>query len=148
MTSKPPSWPSLYDPGVEVIHIPHQSAIQQEGFYLYRAIGSYPIHPVSSPGNFVASWLTSSQTYSDSHSTGPSFSTHPYLPSVDVTLSGTSTSPHLPSRIQSPILPLILVRMNSTDYPHPAVIHGIYVRSGSQSPTNVDLDSHLPCWCS
>ncbi|KAF8225775.1 hypothetical protein L208DRAFT_1408055 [Tricholoma matsutake] len=33
-----PSWPSLYDPGVEVIHIPHRNPIQQEGFYLHHSI--------------------------------------------------------------------------------------------------------------
>ena len=34
-----PSWPSLYDPGIEILHIEHHAPIQPEGAYLFRAKG-------------------------------------------------------------------------------------------------------------
>lgn len=36
-----PPWPSLYNPGVEVLHIQHQPAVQPRGKYLYQADGMY-----------------------------------------------------------------------------------------------------------
>jgi hypothetical protein len=81
-------WPSLYDPGVEIIHIQHNSAIQPEGSYLHHAIGQSPQRtPVGK------SWLTctffDSQTYFDSRFTGPLSSTHPYLSSAEAMHFGT-----------------------------------------------------------
>jgi len=32
------SWPELYDPGVEILHIQHNSPIQQQGRYLHHPI--------------------------------------------------------------------------------------------------------------
>ncbi|KAF8998102.1 hypothetical protein BDQ17DRAFT_1544121 [Cyathus striatus] len=37
MASKQPSWPSLYNPGLEILHLAHRDAIQPEGHYLHRA---------------------------------------------------------------------------------------------------------------
>ena len=34
-----PSWPSLYNPGIEILHIEHNAPIQPQGAYLYRAKG-------------------------------------------------------------------------------------------------------------
>ena len=36
---KVPSWPSLYNPGIEILHIEHHAPIQPQGAYLYRAKG-------------------------------------------------------------------------------------------------------------
>ncbi|KAF9482596.1 hypothetical protein BDN70DRAFT_407885 [Pholiota conissans] len=35
--STTPSWPSLYNPAVEILHIEHNEPVQEEGTYLYRA---------------------------------------------------------------------------------------------------------------
>ena len=43
---RPLSWPALYDPGVEIIHIQHNSAIQPEGRYLHHANGSSSTTPL------------------------------------------------------------------------------------------------------
>ena len=41
--TKVPSWPSLYNPGIEILHIEHHAPIQPQGAYLYRAEGEvYP----------------------------------------------------------------------------------------------------------
>ncbi|KXN87683.1 hypothetical protein AN958_08320 [Leucoagaricus sp. SymC.cos] len=37
MSSTTPSWPSLYNPGLEILHIEHHAAVQPGGAYLYRA---------------------------------------------------------------------------------------------------------------
>lgn len=34
---KVPPWPSLYNPGIEILHIEHHSPIQLKGAYLYHA---------------------------------------------------------------------------------------------------------------
>ena len=34
-----PSWPSLYDPGVEILNIEHHAPTQPQGAYLYHATG-------------------------------------------------------------------------------------------------------------
>ena len=34
-----PSWPSLYDPGLEILHIEHRPAIHPGGTYLHSPDG-------------------------------------------------------------------------------------------------------------
>ncbi|PPR07815.1 hypothetical protein CVT24_002895 [Panaeolus cyanescens] len=43
MSTTTPPWPSLYSPGLEVLHIQHNSPVQPGAFYLYNAnvCGSY-----------------------------------------------------------------------------------------------------------
>jgi len=36
-SKKAPSWPSLYDPSVEILHIQHRLPVQPDGHYLYHA---------------------------------------------------------------------------------------------------------------
>ncbi|KAF5385805.1 hypothetical protein D9615_002194 [Tricholomella constricta] len=36
-TSRAPNWPSLYNPGLEILHIEHRNATQAGGAYLYHA---------------------------------------------------------------------------------------------------------------
>lgn len=43
MSSTTPSWPSLYNPGLEILHIDHDSPVQPGGAYLYRANGVHCI---------------------------------------------------------------------------------------------------------
>ncbi len=43
MSSNPPSWPSLYNPGSEILHIAHRPPIQSGGSYLYNAYGETPL---------------------------------------------------------------------------------------------------------
>lgn len=38
-TDRVPPWPSLYDPGLEILHIQHRNATQAEGAYLHEAKG-------------------------------------------------------------------------------------------------------------
>ncbi|KAF8987919.1 hypothetical protein BDQ17DRAFT_1212924, partial [Cyathus striatus] len=33
-------WPSLYNPGLEILHVPHREAIQPGGHYLHKAKGT------------------------------------------------------------------------------------------------------------
>ena len=39
MNTTPP-WPSLYNLGIEILHVEHQSPTNPEGAYLYRASGT------------------------------------------------------------------------------------------------------------
>jgi len=39
MSTRVPSWPSLYNPGIEILHIEHRAPTQPQGAYLYRAEG-------------------------------------------------------------------------------------------------------------
>jgi hypothetical protein len=39
-----PPWPSLYNPGLEILHIPHRRPIQPGGAYLYDANGQFHWH--------------------------------------------------------------------------------------------------------
>lgn len=39
MSSEAPPWPSLYNPGLEILHIQHRNATQYGGAYLHRARG-------------------------------------------------------------------------------------------------------------
>ncbi|KAF8880158.1 hypothetical protein BD779DRAFT_1446457 [Infundibulicybe gibba] len=36
-----PSWPSLYDPGIEILHIMHRAPVQPGGAYLYHSPGTH-----------------------------------------------------------------------------------------------------------
>ncbi|KAJ6485537.1 hypothetical protein C8R45DRAFT_869741 [Mycena sanguinolenta] len=38
ISDKPPPWPSLYNPGIELLDIPHHAAVQPGGAYLSRPI--------------------------------------------------------------------------------------------------------------
>lgn len=38
-TNSTPSWPSLYNPGIEILHIEHQPPTNPRGAYLYHANG-------------------------------------------------------------------------------------------------------------
>ncbi|KAH0582408.1 hypothetical protein J132_03399 [Termitomyces sp. J132] len=37
MSNEAPPWPSLYNPGLEILHIQHRNATQHDGAYLHRA---------------------------------------------------------------------------------------------------------------
>ncbi|XP_006462150.1 hypothetical protein AGABI2DRAFT_223401 [Agaricus bisporus var. bisporus H97] len=37
MSSTTPSWPSLYNPSIEILHIEHREPVQPGGAYIYRA---------------------------------------------------------------------------------------------------------------
>lgn len=37
--ARTPSWPSLYNPGLEIINIEHRHPIQPSGAYLYKPVG-------------------------------------------------------------------------------------------------------------
>lgn len=37
-----PSWPSLYNPGIEILHIEHHDPTHPKGAYLYHAKGNQP----------------------------------------------------------------------------------------------------------
>lgn len=43
MSGNTPPWPSLYNPGLEILHIDHRNATQAGGAYLYHAKGASSI---------------------------------------------------------------------------------------------------------
>jgi hypothetical protein len=65
--SKVPSWPSLYNPGIEILHIEHNAPIQPQGAYLYRPKGGVTqkktVDLAHTPPQFK-------KTFSDSRYTG------------------------------------------------------------------------------
>lgn len=52
MSGNTPPWPSLYNPGLEILHIDHRNATQAGGAYLYHAKGSHSIL------SFVHHWFS------------------------------------------------------------------------------------------
>lgn len=72
MSGNTPPWPSLYNPGLEILHIDHRNATQAGGAYLYHAKGA------SSILTFVHHWLTMIQIYFGLRCFGRSSFTLPY----------------------------------------------------------------------
>lgn len=86
-----PPWPSLYNPGLEILHIEHNRPVQEGGAYLYHIKG------MSVRWNWWFEKVTSRKIYSDSLSIGPSYSIRQSLSLVDRMLFGTMLFLLLPS---------------------------------------------------
>lgn len=83
-----PSWPSLYNPVIEFFPIEHRDAVQPNGRYLYNAGGMSPKFRL--PDHHLTN---STQTSTNSPSTGPLYSTFPRSYYAARMRSSTSPSP-------------------------------------------------------